>query len=215
MGIDAGKSDSLSVAGTACSGWENRGASLERRQSRLIRWGKLGGKTAGLGRQTRSEGSSPVVNSGSDPLGGSGDGTGHRTAEAGGRTSHRRHPFRGVLISTGRHRSASLFALERQPQPGSDCRISQSTYAACAKHGFDATTVRQGAYAKNFATNSNCRNSVVAQEILRFVCHSSFFCGASPAQPAVVRMIRVCRAEIAALCGVSLCKNSRPGDAQS
>lgn len=214
MGFNRECRNGLSNAGTGIRRGRNPDTGAEHEDSGLFWWGKLDRKTAGLCRQTRFEGCSPIAGTGNDPLGGSGDAVEHRATEAGGRTSHRRHPFRGRLISVCRLRSANLVcpceAVASQIPPvfpvSSVLRPVRSTV-------FDATTVRQGAYAKNFATNSNCRNSVGAQEILRFMCHSAFFCGASPSQPVTVTMFDLSRDKFAVSGGSNCCNNSRPGGA--
>ncbi len=80
---------------------------------------------------------------------------------------------------------------------------------------FDATTVLQGAYAKNFATNSNCRNSLAAQEILRFACHAALFCGPSPSRPQTATMIWQSQVSIPCFGDSTASNNSRPGEAIS
>jgi len=80
---------------------------------------------------------------------------------------------------------------------------------------FDATTVPQGAYAKNFATNSDCRNSLAALEILRFACHTGLFCGPSPTHTATVTMIWSSQGSLPGFGDSTANKNARPGDAIS
>ncbi len=86
---------------------------------------------------------------------------------------------------------------------------------AVFRSDFDATTVLQGAYAKKFATNSNCRNSLAALEIPRFACHSALFCGPSPSQVEAATMIRESQGSTCCFGDSTATNNSRPGDAIS